>query len=225
MKKIIVNRNAPTDFINLLKKEGITPIPTMDIGLSSSLCTHADLQIHRLNDDTFICDPRTFDYYRQILPEYNILCGSELVSAPYPKDIPYNVLRVGETIIHHIDNTDPILLSYYREEGKKLLPVRQGYVACSVLKVTEDAVITADYGIAKAYKKDLLLIQKGGILLTAFFYGFIGGSGGLISRNKILFCGDITKHRDYEAIRDFCNERDVEILYIEGKLTDIGGLV
>ena len=91
-------------------------------------------------------------------------------------------------------------------------------------------VITEDYSIYSALKsvgKNCLLIEKGGVVLKGYNYGFIGGASAFLEKEKVLlFFGDITKHSNYKDIKVFCDCLNINVDYIENmELTDIGGIV
>ena len=71
-----------------------------------------------------------------------------------------------------------------------------------------------------------LLIEKGYIRLDGYDYGFIGGASAYLKESNILlFSGNISIHPDFERIKIFCQNNDVDIDYIDGMdLTDIGGI-
>lgn len=67
----------------------------------------------------------------------------------YPADVPLNAALFGnyailnpKTVCKNIDFS-----------GRSLIPVRQGYTKCSVVPVTESAIITDDVSIASTAKK------------------------------------------------------------------------
>lgn len=67
----------------------------------------------------------------------------------YPADVPLNAALFGnyailnpKTVCKNIDFS-----------GRSLIPVRQGYTKCSVVPVTESAIITDDVSIASAAQK------------------------------------------------------------------------
>ena len=92
-----------------------------------------------------------------------------------------------------------------------------------------NSIITSDEGIYKEVIKhgiDCLLIQKGHIDLFELNYGFIGGCSGLISKNKIAFLGDITKHPDYIKIKEFLTNKNKEIVCLSKEnLLDLGSII
>ena len=94
--------------------------------------------------------------------------------------------------------------------------------------MSDNAVITDDESIYKALclnGVDTLLISKGDIVLNGHNYGFIGGASYKISESKVLFFGDITKHRDYKKIADFIEKHGCEIIFLDFPLTDFGGII
>ena len=94
--------------------------------------------------------------------------------------------------------------------------------------VDEDSIITADRGIWKAAARagvDVLLIERGQVILPGYPYGFIGGASGKVG-NTIIFNGDITRHSDFARIKDFIAERGKEMVWFsEYRLTDIGSVI
>ena len=71
------------------------------------------------------------------------------------------------------------------------------------------------------------MISQGNIELDGYDYGFIGGAGGRIDDNTVIFFGNIEKHPDYISIKEFCAKHSVTIkcLCKNMPLTDIGGIV
>ncbi len=72
---------------------------------------------------------------------------------------------------------------------------------------------------------DLLAVQKGGVALEGFEYGFLGGASGCIG-DAVYFNGDLSAHPDFEAIRAFLGRRGYRTIYFEDEpLTDIGSVI
>lgn len=149
------------------------------------------------------------------------------VSGKYPDDIGLNFALFGNFAagnFKHIDNNLEKLI-----ENKKRITVNQGYCKCSLLVVSEGAVITDDASIHSAMlanKVDSLLISKGDIALDGHNYGFIGGASGKISKDEIVFFGNIKNHRDYEKIRGFAEKYKCSISCTDNDaLRDIGGII
>jgi hypothetical protein len=96
-----------------------------------------------------------------------------------------------------------------------------------VLKISENAAITADRGMAKALSDNgitVTLIENSSISLPPYEYGFIGGAGAAFG-DKVFFLGDITSHPSYCKISDAISKcsRHPHSLSDEG-LADLGGI-
>ena len=173
---------------------------------------HADMQALRIKDRLFTIEN----------------CAKK-AGEKYPENVLLNCLFIGNTLYGRLDSVDDTMLDYCREENIKLVNVNQGYTRCSSLQVAENAVITADKGIAKALENngvEVLLISPGNIALKGYDYGFIGGAG-FYDNGKVFFFGNIKKHPDYDKIRQFCSlyNSDIEIICQDMPLTDIGSAV
>lgn len=67
----------------------------------------------------------------------------------YPADVPLNAALFGNYAILNLRTVCPNI----DFSGRTLIPVRQGYTKCSVVPVTESAIITDDVSIARQPKK------------------------------------------------------------------------
>ena len=232
MKRIIiVDCRADEETIKSLKKAGYTVIPTMILGcVYDAIASHADIQIHYLGNNRFVCAPEAFEHYKKFLPDsFTLIKGSKSLAAKYPADIPYNAAAVGKTLICNSCSTAIEILREYSCKGRHILNVAQGYAKCSTCVVSDKAIITADTSIAKAATDngiDVLKITEGHIDLKNMNYGFIGGASGLIEKNVIAFNGELGAHPDGDKIKQFCNNHDVEIAELQtGILCDIGTFI
>ena len=62
--------------------------------------------------------------------------------------------------------------------------------------------------------------------IDKYDYGFIGGCCGLINKNVLLFNGDLSLHSDFDKIKKFLYDNNVNYIDIKGKpLTDIGSII
>ena len=118
--------------------------------------------------------------------------------------------------------------SRYILAGRQIVPVKQGYAACACLKVTENAIVTSDIGIAKAAEQrgvDVLRISAGNIDLPGYDCGFIGGTA-FLHEDTLYFAGDLWTHPDGKSIADFCISHGVKTYsLVKGmKLRDLGFL-
>lgn len=188
---------------------------------------HADMSALHIGSNEIIIDKAQERLYETLSDKgFNVSPSDKIIAGEYPDDIALNFTVIGDKIIGNFRFADKVLLSAFSEH--QMINVKQGYCKCSCLIVNENAIITDDESICNAVVKneiEALLIAKGDILLPGHQYGFIGGSAGKISKEKILFFGDITKHRDYKKIADFIEKYGCKIEYLNFPLTDFGGII
>ncbi|MGG7176241.1 DUF6873 family GME fold protein [Clostridium paraputrificum] len=156
----------------------------------------------------------------------NYIFSKEPLGNNYPNDIILNGLVLDNHFIHNINYTDENFLE--TQKDKTIIHVNQGYTKCSVLPIRNNALITNDSGIYDSLYNstfDVLLLPPGDILLPSLNYGFIGGTGGMISNNKLGLFGELQHYIHGEAIYDFLYKYDVEPISLKkGKLIDRGSL-
>ena len=227
----IVDCRADNKRIYSLESIGLQIIPTIKIdSLYDAIATHADIQIHYLGNNRFVCAPEAFEHYKKRLPcGFELIGGSEKLSAKYPYDIAYNAAVLRNYVICNSAYTATEILSEYKSMSKEILNVRQGYSKCSICVVNGSAIITSDKGIAaqaSAHGIDVLEIKPQHIKLRNLDYGFIGGATGLIKENVLAVNGDINTHPDGNRIKQFCKEHGVELFTLkDGILEDIGTII
>lgn len=212
MKKLVMSKKYPC-FCEELNKFGYEIIPTKKI-------------------NTFL-EPEQYHADMQILCIKNkVITLDDCIKKPgknYPENILLNCLYHNNKLYGKLSATDSLVREYCRENNIETVNVNQGYTRCSTLVVNDKAVITADKSIEKGMKNngvEVLLISAGNIVLEGFDYGFIGGAS-FSDNNTIYFFGDITKHPDYNKIKEFTSKHNsiIEILCKTQPLTDIGGAV
>ena len=228
----VVDCRADNETVYALEKMGITVIPTVKVeGLYDAVATHADMQIHCLENGRFICAPEVFEHYKKQLPDdICIVKGKSAVGAKYPEDVLYNAAVLRDYVICNARYTESEILSQYSTLKKIIINVKQGYSKCNICIVNGHAVITSDKGIEKSLKNigdiDVLTIDAGHIKLRGMPYGFIGGATGLIRKNILAVNGDLYTHPDGKIIEHFCKAHNVEITVLKsGILTDIGSVI
>ncbi len=196
-----------------------------------SISYHPDIVIHPINHRTLMVAPNVYDYYKDALSPYDIdlIKGEKYLGKAYPKDIPYNVARLGNLAIHNFDYTDEKLLFYLKKEGLELLHVKQAYSKCSLALVTENAGITSDpqiYSKLKDLNYNILLIDHKHIDLEGQNYGFIGGTNGHISAKESLISGSLSLHPSRDKILDFFRVHEVELKFLSKKnIRDIASII
>lgn len=226
--KIIVAGNISEDIHCHLERLGFTVFRSLLCDrVLPPLGYHPDMQAVLL-DGTLVCDPELAEEYEKILSdsEIRILKGKASVQSNYPKDVAYNVKVVGNSVFHNFRHTDTVLLDLARDKNK--INVTQGYSGCSICKVGDNALITADRVIyEKACCADIksVIISPGYILLPGFDSGFIGGASFCVG-NTAYFFGNIMDHCDGKKIVDFCNSNGCDVVCLgNGPLTDYGSAI
>lgn len=200
-------------------------IPTPKTCASEPICYHADVGIVNVCGN-ILCSPECFSYYKKELSPFGIFVGSgeQSPKSNYPEDLAYNIATTKNAAIFKKGAADKAAIELIRENNLKEIYVNQGYAKCSCVCLP-DAIITQDKSIYDALKKEgieCLKISEGGVRLSPFEYGFLGGASGFF-RDTVYFFGDITEHRDYDAIKNFLTKRKIGINYIKNyPLTDIG---
>jgi len=154
-----------------------------------------------------------------------IVLSDERMEKAYPFDILFNAVLTKEGILFSKSEYTSELI---KRRAKKIIEVKQGYTACSTCRVSDNAFITTDSGLYKAYLQcgiDSILVSKDDIVLPGYDCGFIGGASVVIG-DLVCFFGDIKKYRDYGIIYDFVRKHDKDIFSLsDEKLTDVGGAV
>jgi len=149
------------------------------------------------------------------------------LNSTYPNNIILNALILKNYFIHNLKFTDSELIK--SQNFKKLVNVNQGYTKCSCLPLNEKAIITSDIGIYNTLSKegfDILLLPPGDIELPGLDYGFIGGTGGMISETTMAFFGSLDHYLYGESVKNFLSKYNITPLYLKNdKLTDRGSLL
>ena len=231
-KCVIVDCNAPKSLFNYLDINDISYIKSCRIDNTiDAVSTHPDMQICWIGKNDYICEPSTYEYYKKELCEFNVnlIKGKKYIKSTYPDDVAYNVVITEDLLFHNLKCTDSFILDRFENTSVSIYNVKQGYTKCATCIISDNAFITSDLGIYKklhSYNVDCLLVEKDIIKLGNRVDGFIGGCCGKISRNKLLFCGDISSHKSYNKIVEFALQYGVEIIASSNEqLTDVGSII
>lgn len=221
---LIISNKASLYFKSFLADQNIEFIETIDNpNLDMRIADHPDLSLFALDKDNIIVAAEVFDYYKNKLTGKNMIKGSS-VSEKYPKDSIYNLLRFKDFYIHN-DFTEENIERILKERNYKNLFVKQGYSRCSIIPLRE-SLLTSDYGIYKTLKDkvNIILLDNDKIELDGFDQGFIGGTCGLV-QGKLIFTGDISRHKSFDIIKKACDRENIDIIYPEIPLVDLGSLI
>lgn len=192
---------------------------------------HVDIQLNIIERDTrtVIISKDLPQDFKDLLVQNNItfIESTNSLERKYPGNVFLNSLILKNYYIHNLKYSDPKIFPLIKD--KKLINVNQGYTKCSVLPVNEKALITNDPGIytkLSEYDFDILLLPYGDISLTGFEYGFIGGVGGMISKNEMAFFGSLDFYKYGQQVKDFLAKYNVSPIYLKnGELIDRGSLL
>ena len=221
---LIISNKASLEFKNFLTDQNIDFIETIDNpNLDKRIGDHPDLSLFVLDSENIILAEEVYSYYKDKLPGKNLIKGSS-TSKKYPRDSIYNLLTFKDFYIHN-DFTEENIERSLKERNYKHLFVKQGYSRCSIIPLRE-SLITSDYGIYKALKDkvNIILLDNDKIELDGFDRGFIGGTCGLV-QDKLIFTGDISRHKSFDLIKKSCDRENIKIIYPEVPLVDIGSLI
>ena len=203
------------------------PCPRLQAPVSS----HPDMLTFFFGS-SYICTKEYYSSAKDTFDKINSLGYSPVITdevhgEKYPNDILFNALPLGEKLFCFEKGISKALADYANDNALEIINTKQGYTKCSVCKISDNAIITADRGIAelaKEYDADVLLINEGHVKLDGYEYGFIGGASGLFD-NTVYFCGDITKHPNGKEIADFCKKHKKEYICLSNEaLFDVGTL-
>ena len=232
MLAITDNRIDPSSLASL-HREGydVITLPEADY-LQKAVSGHTDMLIF-IGFGRFFCHRRFFDYNKELLERVSTIAGADLeisdepTGEKYPLDVLFNACLIGNKLICNEKTVSKLLLDAAVANGCEIISVSQGYTKCSVCVVSDNAIITADKGIAKACKEkgiDVLEINEGHISLPPYNFGFIGGASGQYS-DKVYFCGSLDTHPDGDRIKEFCAKHKKSAISLGAcELQDVGSI-
>lgn len=230
IKKAVIASNLSGEVASYLENAGFEIVcfgtnPAVD----SRVAHHADLSFYFDGIDTLFVANEMAEYYDQ-LNKYckNIVVLNKKLRSDYPGDVLLNCVCTGKNFICNSETVSDEIFDKMKINGYNIINVKQGYTKCSVVPVSDNAIITDDESVDIECRKsglDVLKISKGSVELPGFEYGFIGGATGKIAHDEIIFNGDITKHPDYKNIDLFLKKYNVRYVYFSGNLEDIGSMI
>lgn len=202
--------------------------------LPEAIAAHPDSLIFRLGN-TFVttCDyaeeaAYVFSDIREFCHDSRIVFIDEALGKSYPADARLNAVSVGDFLIANEKTVAREILEISKKLGFCAQNVNQGYPNCSILKLNDKNVITADEGIARkleALGVNVLVIEPGHISLPPYAYGFIGGASG-VDGDRVYFLGDYKLHPDGERMEKFIRDAGFTPVALSDKpLVDLGGLM
>lgn len=209
---LLADRNISREIEQNIKSLGLeTVYAPRAPGISDATAWHPDMNAFPI-DGALVVNRECVGFYTARLGNKMKITASEsFIRSPYPGDVALNCVRFGKHLFCHAAGVDAEVLKAAAKAGIEIIGVRQGYTGCSVLKLNDNAAITEDTGLAAALNGAgvrVLLVKKGGVALSGYPYGFIGGAAFTYGRS-VYFYGDISKHENYREIKDFCRSNGV----------------
>ncbi len=228
----VFGRDSNKALIRAITAFGYTPIllPPHPL-LPKPIATHPDALLFFAPDAVY-----TTQLYRSVA-EKELLLLSELTDRPiricraelgygYHREILLNAVLIGNTLLCHPPDTATELT---QDPKYSVCAVRQGYVKCSVIPISDNALITADASIAKVAEKhgiSVLSLSKNGCILNGYDTGFLGGACSYAPydpETAPYFCGNLKNHPEADSVVAFCRQHKTEpISLTDAPLTDVG---
>jgi hypothetical protein len=229
----IISKLSPSPILASLSRYGFTVITLPEFPkLPREICGHVDMLCFVTNTSpSKIITSR--EYYELANGEFSEICNitgaelilsDEVVSPEYPECTLFNAKAFGSRLLCRKASVSEVIVREFDE----FIDTNQGYAACSTLKLTDNAAITADRGIYSSLTDvgiDTLLIEPGHIDLPGHNYGFIGGASGVCG-NIAYFAGNVESHLSYNEMLEFASKYGVSLCSLtDDRLTDIGGIL
>ena len=204
--------------------------------LSAAVASHPDMLIHRI-DNEYISYADYCEEASYVFSDLSLLSvgtgarftfTADEVAPEYPRDVGLNALNIGGKLFLRRASASEALLNVAERHGLRIVDVKQGYPACTVLKLSEEAAVTADRGMAKILEEHgirVTLIEAGGISLPPHEYGFIGGAAEAHDGCLYLF-GDPSTHPSGDKIVAAAEAEGLRVVPLaSGILRDLGGIL
>ncbi len=211
----------------------VIKIPSFS-SLPEAISAHPDSLLCRIGDTVVAtceyCEKAAFIFsdIREFCPEVKLKFIDVTLESSFPGDARMNAAVIEKYLVANKKTITNEILEISEKVGLTLLNVNQSYPNCSILKLNDKNVITADIGIARKLREvgiSVLLIRPGHISLPPYEYGFIGGAGG-VDGKSVFFLGDIMTHPDGEKITEFIENLGMKVVSLsDGVLSDIGGIL
>lgn len=234
MTSVLIDGRMSEECERALMLRGFYPIRLpCHKGLPEAISSHPDSLIFYLSNTLIspseYCEyaPYVFTDIRDRHPDIKLIFSSDELGKCYPEDCKMNAKALSGRLFAKEASLSPAIKEYCLSIGYDLVNVTQGYPACTALTFGSGA-ISADPGLHKAFLSegiDSTLIEKGGISLPPYDYGFIGGASG-VYKDKIYFIGDYKSHPSASVIEEAAKRQGfTPISLTNAPLADLGGLI
>lgn len=196
--------------------------------LEAPVSCHADILANYIGKSILLADKHQIELCKYIEDNNGKSVIIDNIKSPYPNDCLLNFADIGDYIICNKSILTDEIVDLLPD--KTIVDVKQGYSKCSVCICGYNTIVTDDISVYNAILQydniNSLLIEKGSVHINKYNYGFIGGCCGLIDKNLLLFNGDLSTHSDFDKIKKFLYDNNVNYIDIKEKpLTDIGSII
>ncbi len=233
-KTVFVDKRIPAEAVGELIKRGFAVVTLPPFSrLQDAVASHTDMLLFKIGDTVF----SHADYVSEAPYVFEELYDAGIgkislidceVTKAYPNDAVLNILAFGKKIFCKCDTVSKTVIEALQKAEYKIINVRQGYPACTVLKLNDGAALTADAGMARVLESEgikVTVIENGGIDLYPYEYGFIGGAAG-VADGKVYFTGSLDAHPSKKAIEKAIYEEMLTPIYLtRTRPIDVGGLL
>ncbi len=202
--------------------------------LSEAVRSHPDMLMFKYGCEIITsadyCDEAAYVFsdIRELCPDMRISFTDECFEMEYPRDAIFNALVSGDKMYCRGASVSKAVTALADRYGLKVVDVKQGYPACTVLSLGGGVSVTADNGMARALRdagERVFMIENGDISLSPHEYGFIGGAAGVYD-GVAYFLGDIDTHRSKEVIKEACKAAKVVPVSLSSEpLVDLGRII
>lgn len=229
VKQVFVSQIMPEAIINELNDMGISAIKLgKSANLISELAYHPDILVNNFRKGMWICENDAKYLPKEVDKSIFYESETELFHL-YPKDCPFNNFRIGKLLICGM-SADYLIRAYAEYDECRIINVQQNYAKCCSIPVTENAIITCDYYIGRALRKngfDVLTLQDSDTIgLRGYSHGLIGGCAGKLSNDLIGFTGNLNLYEYADDVRDFCKNHKVDVISLSSEpMYDYGGIL
>jgi hypothetical protein len=230
MRNLFLNSDTPAEILTSVSTLGYkTALLPAHPTLPPAISRHPDSLLF-LHNGTVIIDKEYFlknrELFERTVGKYEIILSDDTLGASYPEDTRLNALVIGDMLFCRTKSISRAILKYADDSGLSVIDTKQGYPACSTLKLSDGAVITADAGLASLYERHgvrVYEISPGGISLPPYEYGFIGGAAVTLD-GIVAFFGDARLHPSYKIIEKALRDLSLVPVFLSASpLTDLGG--
>lgn len=175
---------------------GCTPSPCAAAIFDSPVASHADMQLLALDTKTVLLSP----YQPQLKAQLSQL-GLTVLTGPalekeYPRDVPYNALRLGNHYICNHKTVSAVARSHWQKRDAREIAVKQGYAQLFNLRRGR----AVDH---HSRRRDYQSRNRCGLVRFAdsagihpnpkYDTGFIGGCSGRTD-DAVIFTGKLESH-------------------------------